>query len=335
MQIDIKAKVLKPIRHTYTHVAKRIGDRPASRYQEAVLDIQATEHFHYRPTWQPDKALYDPSRTALVMEDWYEFLDPRQYYYGNYCMARAQQQDSAERNFRTAEKRGMVANLPDELRREILEFIAPLRHFEWGANMNNAQICAMGYGTAITSTAMLNAADRLGNAQYITRIALLLADNDPAVLEAAKSDWTDRDIWQGLRRLVEDTLVIEDWFELFVAQNLVMDALVHGVFLDAFERKISARGGAVYPMLTEFIHDWNVETSRWVDKQIRVACAQSPQNKTLVSGWCAHWLARTEAALRPLVAAAFDTGDAVLAEARQALITRAGKSGVDVWGERI
>lgn len=330
MQIDIKAKVLKPIRHTYTHVARRIGDKPASRYQEAVLDIQATEHFHYRPTWQPDKELYDPSRTALVMGDWYDFLDPRQYYYGNYCMARAQQQDSVERNFKTAEKRGMVASMPANLRDEIIRFIAPLRHFEWGANMNNTQVCAMGYGTAITSTAMLNAADRLGNAQYITRIALLLADNDPAVLDAAKSDWTDQDIWQGLRRLVEDTLVIEDWFELFVAQNLVMDALVHGVFFDAFEKKISAGGGAVYSMLTEFIYDWNVETSRWVDKQIKVACAESAENKALVSGWFAHWLERSEAALRPLVTAAFDNGDAVLTDARQALITRAGKSGVDV-----
>ena len=331
MQIDIKAKTIKPIRQTYTHVAKRIGEgKPATRYQEAVFDIQATEHFHYRPTWQPDKELYDASRTALVMEDWYRFLDPRQYYYGTYCIARAKQQDSADRNFKTAEKRGLIDDLVPEVRQDILDHIVPLRHFEWGANMNNTQICAMGYGTAITSTAIMNAADRLGNAQYITRIALLLADNDPGVLDQAKSDWTDKDVWQGLRRVVEDTLVVEDWFELFVAQNLVLDGLIHPIFFDAFDKKVAAGGGSVYSMLTEFIFDWDTETRRWTDKQIQVATAESAANTALVSGWLNTWLARAETAIAPLADAAFDNGPEVLANAKQALIARARKNGIKV-----
>jgi phenol hydroxylase P1 protein len=331
MQIDIKAKTIKPIRQTYTHVAKRIGEgKPATRYQEAVFDLQATEHFHYRPTWQPDKELYDATRTALVMEDWYKFLDPRQYYYGTYCIARAKQQDSADRNFKTAEKRGLISNLAPENRQKILDFIVPLRHFEWGANMNNTQICAMGYGTAITSTAIMNAADRLGNAQYITRIALLLSDNDPGVLDQAKTDWTDKDMWQGLRKVVEDTLVIEDWFELFVAQNLVLDGLIHPIFFDQFDRNIAASGGSVYSLLTEFIFDWDVETRRWSNKQIQVATAESPANKALVTGWFNKWLAEAETAIAPVVNAAFANGPEVMANAKQALIERARKSGVDI-----
>lgn len=331
MQIDIKAKTIKPIRQTYTHVAKRIGEgKPATRYQEAVFDLQATEHFHYRPTWQPEKELYDATRTALVMEDWYKFLDPRQYYYGTYCIARAKQQDSVDRNFKTVEKRGLIADLAPELRQEILDYIVPLRHFEWGANMNNTQICAMGYGTAITSTAIMNAADRLGNAQYITRIALLLGDNDPGVLDQAKSDWTDKDIWQGLRKVVEDTLVVEDWFELFVAQNLVLDGLIHPIFFDQFDRNIAARGGSVYSLMTEFIFEWDVETRRWSNKQIQVATSESPANKALVTGWFTKWLAEAETAIAPLVNAAFSNGPEVLANAKQALITRARKSGVDI-----
>lgn len=331
MQIDIKAKIVKPIRQTYTHVAKRLGgDKPATRYQEAVFDLQPTEHFHYRPTWQPDKELYDASRTALVMEDWYKFLDPRQYYYGNYVIARAKQQDSVERNFNAAEKRGLIDDLDPGARQDILDFIVPLRHFEWGANMNNTQICAMGYGTAITSAAILNAADRLGNAQYITRIALLLADNDPGVLDKAKSDWTDKDIWQGLRKVVEDTLVVEDWFELFVAQNIVLDGLIHPVFFDAFDKKIASKGGSVYSILTEFVFDWNAETIRWADKQIAIACAESPANKALVTGWFNTWLDVAEAAIAPLADAAFDNGQEVLAGAREKLIARARKSGIEI-----
>ena len=48
---------------------------------------------------------------------------------------------------------------------------------------------------------------------------------------------------------------------------------------------MNALGGSSYSMLTGFIVDWRAETTRWVDKQIQVACAESPANKALVTGW--------------------------------------------------
>lgn len=329
MHIDIKAKTVKPVRQTFTHIAERLGgDKLATRYQEAVYDLQATDNFHYRPTWQPDKELYDATRTAIVMEDWYKLLDPRQYYYGNYCMARAKQQDSAEQNFKFVEKRDLFSHLPEEAKQAIQDFIVPLRHYEWGANMNNTQICAMGYGSAITSAAMLHAGDRLGNAQYFTRIGLLLAENDVAALDAAKTDWMDNEKWQGVRKLVEDSLVVEDWFELFLAQNLVMDGLIHPLFFNHFEQRMNTLGATSYSMLTEFTVDWFAESNRWVDKQIAVAAAESPENKALLSQWFKHWLSEAEQAVAPLAEASLENGVEVLAEVKQALIKRAEKNGI-------
>ena len=93
MQIDLRTVAIPPQRQTFTHVAARLGaDKPASRYQEATWDVQANANFHYRPTWDPDHEIFDASRTALVMQDWYAFKDPRQYYYSSYVLARARQQ---------------------------------------------------------------------------------------------------------------------------------------------------------------------------------------------------------------------------------------------------
>ena len=122
--------------------------------------------------------------------------------------------------------------LPKDVRQKITDYILPLRHYEWGANMNNYQICSLGYGAAITSAAALHGSDRLGNAQYITRIALALSENETDIIDGAMQAWMDNKDWQGVRKLVEDSLVVEDWFELFVAQNFVMDGLVHGLFFD-------------------------------------------------------------------------------------------------------
>lgn len=335
MQIDIKAKELKPVRQTYSHISRRLGaDKPATRYQEAVLDVQATEHFHYRPTWQPDKELYDKTRTAIVMDDWYKFLDPRQYYYGNYCMARARQQDSAEQNFKFVEKRNLLAMIPDESQQLIKDYILPLRHFEWAANMNNTQICAMGYGASITSAAMLQAGDRLGNAQYITRIALALSENDDSIIDDAKADWMDKPEWQGVRKLVEDSLVIDDWFELFLVQNFVMDGFLHPLLFKHFETKLNQQGGSTYSMLTEFIVNWYGESTRWSDKQISVASSESTENAQLLSQWFSHWQSVAEQAITPLANALFDNGQQVVAEIKQDLQQRAQKSGVDIQGSK-
>ena len=96
MHIDLRTVSIKPLRHTFDNIARRLGaDKPATRYQEGTLDMQQTVNFHYRPTWDPDHEIYDASRTAIKMADWYAFKDPRQFYYGAYTMARAKQQDTA------------------------------------------------------------------------------------------------------------------------------------------------------------------------------------------------------------------------------------------------
>lgn len=68
MHIDLRTVSIKPLRHTFDNVARRIGgDKPASRYQEGTLDMQQTANFHYRPTWDPAHEIYDASRTAIKM----------------------------------------------------------------------------------------------------------------------------------------------------------------------------------------------------------------------------------------------------------------------------
>ncbi len=64
----------------------------------------------------------------------------------------------------------------------------------------------IGYGTAFTQPCIYQAMDQLGIAQYLTRVGLLLGDVE--VLDTAKQSWMDDDTWQGLRRYVEDTMVL-------------------------------------------------------------------------------------------------------------------------------
>jgi phenol/toluene 2-monooxygenase (NADH) P1/A1 len=331
MNIDLQAREIKPLRNTYAHVAKYVGeDKPASRYQEATFGAQPSANFHYRPTWDPEHEIFDASRSAIVLADWYVLKDPRQFYYATWTMTRARQQDTMESNFQFVESRGMVAKIPDDVREKALQVLLPLRHAAWGANMNNSSICAYGYGTAFTAPAMFHAMDNLGVAQYLTRLGLAL--DDPSVLDAGKQAWLTDPHWQVLRRCVEDSFVVSDPFELFVAQNLALDGLLYPLIYGSFvDEQIALKGGTAVAMLTAFMPEWHDESARWVDAVVKAAAAESAANQKLISGWVQAWTERRLRALAPVAQLALgDAGQEALAEARSKLADRCRKAGVPV-----
>jgi phenol hydroxylase P1 protein len=327
--IDLQAREIKPLRNTFTHVARHIGgDKPATRYQEATFGAQPTQNFHYRPTWEPQYELFDASRSRVKLADWYVLKDPRQYYYASWTMARARQQEAVEANYQFVDSRNLLAKLPDAVRASVLEVMMPLRHVAWGGNMNNCFIAAYGYGTAFTAPATFHAMDHLGVAQYLTRLGLAL--DDPQVLDDGRQRWIGDPRWQVLRRFVEDTLVVKDPFELFVAQNLALDGqlypLVYGSFIDDH---LARQGGTTISMLTSFMPEWHDESARWIDAVVKAAAAESAENKALIGGWAKTWGDRAQAALAPAAEIALGAGgQQALATVRAAYDARCKKTGL-------
>ncbi|MCY1272501.1 Phenol hydroxylase P1 protein [compost metagenome] len=330
MQIDLRTVSIQPLRQTFDHLVRRFGDKPASRYQEGSYDIQAAENLHYRPTWDPEQALYDSSISKIVMQDWYALKDPRQFYYSTYTLARARQQENAEANFTFVELRGLAELMPEELRRAALALLVPLRHAAWGANLNNTFICGYGYSTIFTQPCIYHAMDNLGSAQYLSRLGLLLGGTE--ALDAGKAAWMDDDAWQGLRRYVEDTLVLRDPFESFVAQNVVLDGLLYPlVYARIVDEHFAANGGSAIAMLTQFMRDWFEETRKWVDAVMKVAAAESEHNRAQLQAWTCAWRDRAAAVLLPVVGLVFAAqADEIVGEQLEAFKARLDKAGVAI-----
>jgi len=330
MNIELQAREIQPLRQTFDRVAAYTGDKPASRYLEATLGAQPTEQFHYRPTWEEGFEIYDTRRTAIQLKDWNVLRDPRQFYYATWAMARARQQDAMEANYQFVESRGLAQKMSDAMRAQVCTVLMPLRHVAFGGNMNNCNICSRGYGTPFTAPAMFHAMDQLGVAQYITRLGLAL--EEPGALEAGKNDWLGAEAWQPLRELVEDTFVLKDPVELFVAQNLALDGqlypLVFGHYVDDH---LALKGGTAVAMLTSFIPEWHAESNRWVDAVVKTAASESGHNQELLTRWYRHWADRATAALEPLARLALGDDAAPLqTEVREGLDARARKAGLAI-----
>ena len=330
MQVDIKSLNIKPLRNTFDQVARFTGtDKAASRYLEATIGVQPETNFHYQPLWSKDRAIYDKRNTVIAMADWYRLLDPRQYYYGAWTIARSKQQDGAERNFAFVEKRAMLAAIPADLRARIDQLLLPLRHVEYAANLNNCYMGAYGYGVSITQATMMCAMDRLGIAQYITRIGLMLDEGADGALKTAKAAWQNDPAWQGMRELAENMLVTKDWFELFVAQNVVLDGLLYPLVYQSFGGELNAAGQTSFAMLTEFMSEWFDEHVRWCNQVMRIAAAESPENRAQLAQWVQKWQPQVVAALQPLARRALgDNAGAALEACVAQLAERLAKSGV-------
>ena len=133
---------------------------------------------------------------------------------------------SVERSFAFVDERGLIGKLSADARSQIEHGLLPLRHLHWGANMNMTEICQRGYGSGVTAPCIFSAGDHLGMAQIVSRIGLMLDGQTGVSLDMAKETWLNNPAWQGVRKLIEDTFVERDWFQLFVAQTLAVNGVV-------------------------------------------------------------------------------------------------------------
>ncbi len=330
MSMDLRTITIQPLRQTFGHLARRMGaDKPASRYMEATMDLQPVENYHYRPTWDPSHDIFDPTRTKITMKDWYALKDPRQYYYGTWVLARGRMQETASADFDLAEEMGLATGYPTEGKAVINALILPLRHVAWAANLNNAQIAGYGYGIAISQAAAYGSMDQLGIGQFITRLAISM--DEVGALDTAKRDWLEAPMWQGLRRYVEDMMVMDDWFELMLAQNFVLEGLLYPLIYGRLNDKLGAAHGPVLTMLTRFQREWYAENTKWIDAVLKSACADNPGNKAQLGEWLVTARTRSVEALAPIAEQAFGAdGHAVLEEIAQQLNARAAKAGIPV-----
>jgi phenol hydroxylase P1 protein len=155
---------------------------------------------------------------------------------------------------------------------------------------------------------------------------LLLDGNSTDGLGKAKEHWMNDSAWQGLRRYTENTLVLEDWFEVFVAQDVVLDTLIYDLMYRQFDEKITEEGGSDLAMLIEFMQEWHKDNSRWVDATLKSTVAESDHNKELIGRWVADWQEKAVADMAPLAEIA--VGEEAVNASVEVLNKRLAKAGL-------
>ena len=323
MQYELRTQVIEPPRTTFTHLVARYGERPASRYEEGSIDIQAKENFHYRPLWDPAHEIYDESFSAFRLTDPYSFTDPRQYYYAPYVTSRAAMADAVASTLDYLDSRDLLARLPQAWSAVLGELVVPLRHYESGAQMISCDIARFGFGTTITQCAAYAAFDRIGNAQALSRVGIALGGGTAELLGDAKTRWVDDESLQGLRRYVEELFLEKDWGKALIRLD-VADRLVYALFYGHLDDAAIEAGAGSYSLVAQHLSSWFKDQRKWVDSLYKAWVADpetGAANKELLAATSGEALDAALAAMAPVVARVDELVGAGAAESLESTAT--------------
>jgi phenol/toluene 2-monooxygenase (NADH) P1/A1 len=300
MGYELRTNVIEPERNTFSYLVERFGDRPATRYQEASFNVQAMENFQYRPTWDPDREIYDANYTALKLTDPYGYTDPRQYFYTPFVADAAARYESFGQTLRYIEDRRLLDKLPEDWHTVLIGCLLPLRHYEQGAQLILSNMSRFAFGTTVAQPAAFASLDRIGNAQHLSLVGLALAGGAGDTLTEAKKNWLYAPALQGLRRLIEELLVEDDWAVGFIGLDLA-DQLLYPLLYEHLDERALHHNAAAYSLISSHFNDWFGKHHKWIAALLK-AWTTDPQhgatNVKVLTAIVDHWYPRVCDAVR-------------------------------------
>lgn len=252
--------------HTPTTQRKTLRDHPwdwktKNEYEEVTVRQQPYLHGHYRNIHDPrDYDIFDPRYTRLKCSDWEGFRDPKKFWYTTYVSNRKKMAEEVENGFEYAEEMGIVARLPARWVEALRDLYTPLRHLEYGENVQMQYVIRYALGTPIEQCATFQAYDKTGRAQWISLWAMNMEEHHGDFLSHGKNMLMDAPEYQPLRRYVEEVLVTEDWAEVVVAENLTLDLLLGNLMYRKFNEEALRHGDSHLSILNLVINkqlDWH------------------------------------------------------------------------------
>jgi len=293
---------------TYINSARR----RVSEYEAVNLHCQPDA----RGGWDVDPGLlvnngriaWELSSTKLDHPDWYAFRDPAQLWQRSYVKQQAEQERSIERTCEDAIAGGQLADLDPTWAREILG-----GHYrvwslaEWGLFRASFTASRESLSDSLSAVLTFEAFDRLRHAQDVVWWMLALEKAVPGFSDAgAKDQWLTAEHYQPMRRLVEELMhACDDWAEVAVALNLVVDPIVGEVGLSRLVgRPAGLHGDSVTPMIVRTAERDRRRNQAWTQELVRMVTADNvpaaAENGAVVEEWLARWTPAAIAAAEPL-----------------------------------
>jgi len=284
--------------------------RHATEYEDLTLHTQPEPKTFAFQGWltrfADGREPWTEHSTALHCTDWWAFQDPARQWQRTYVAAQAEQERGLDRLVEAARTAGSFADFDQTWAKTVLgQYYAAYACLEYGLFRCFAYAQREALSATAGNVCIFNAADKIRHAQDITLYGMDLAEVIPDFSDAAaKAVWLEDPIYQGARKNVEGLMASQDWGEVIIGVNLVLEPLFGALARVQFFSRFAPRNGdAVTPtILATAENDWQ-RNLKWTKEFVGILLRDPEHgagNKKVIEGWLATWLPATREAVQGL-----------------------------------
>lgn len=288
---------------TWSALAK--NKRRPSEYEIVTTNLQTRNRLRdqaYELSPAPDLAMNDWYRryvfdSRLQHEDWEQYRDPDELVYRVYTRAQDSQEEYVDGLLNEHDDIEYDAGLPAEWLQVLERVYTPRRYLQTTLQMGAAYLLQIAPASTLTAAAGFQEGDEFRWLQRVAYRTRELANSHPnnGFARKERDYWENDAAWQGLRELMEKTLVAYDWGESFVALNLVAKPAADETLR---ELAVTARrfGDPLLALLADNQLRDSDRSRRWSSALVEF-CARREQNKSVIGEWIDKWMPLAQVAI--------------------------------------
>ncbi|MGZ3382827.1 MAG: aromatic/alkene monooxygenase hydroxylase subunit beta [Isosphaeraceae bacterium] len=285
---------------TYIHPRKR----RLTEYEAVICNAQPDLGQFDTGGWyllRPDGlGCQDARTTQLVHPNWFEYRDPSSLWQRPYIKLQAQHERSIQQAIDSAKLNGAFQDIAPEWLELLSRYYEAFASFEWGMFRAHAFVTREALSDTLTMAYTFSGMDRLRHQQDIALYSLDLHERVASYEEGAgMGPWLNDPVCQPARRLVERLGALQDWGEMVLMTNLVVEPLFTALVGSEFFRRLAPLYGDVITPVIEMTAEADRLRNRTATQELaRMLTADTDRagqpvpaarNLEVMQGWVDSW----------------------------------------------
>lgn len=295
-QSSVQPAVRPPRDFTYIKPHKR----QLSEYEAVTCYTQPDPDAFDKEGWYlrtPEgRTAWRSESTKLSHPHWFDFRDPASQWQRTYVRMQAEQERAIARACEDAATGGALESFDRDWAMGILNGHYRIwSFFEYGMFRAFAVAQREALSDTLGNAFCFEAFDRMRHAQAIAIYLMDIEENIEDFIDlGAKERWLGDLTYQPLRSLVEHLVALEDWGELAVVTNLLVDPIVSDVGVSSLVGRFGPfHGDHVTPYLISTVERDRRRNRAWTEELVRMVTAEgldaADANRDLIQGWLDKW----------------------------------------------
>jgi toluene monooxygenase system protein E len=293
MSENLMPEFAKPLK-TWSHLAN--GRKKPSEYDIVVKNLHyhaqdPEQPFHFANTHMNRWYIQYRNKSPLKHEDWDKFSDPDRLVYRTYNIL----QDGAETYIKgllsQMSERGHDEMLDEEYAKVLARLYAPARYAYHTLQLSSAYLQQMAPASTITNCATYQTADELRSLTHTAYRTKELSNTFKNLGFGVneRQIWENDEAWQGIRELMEKTLIAWSWDETFIVLNLIAKPVIEELIQVQFAEYARQNSDTLLPLLSLSQYQDSLRHRKWATELIKMAY-ETPGNKEYVQSLITKWM---------------------------------------------